>query len=92
MSSKDPAFKVGSPAGYEDVSSVRKGKDDHEAVLTFDKPYASWRALFGAPNNTPLYPAKYMADARASPPGTSTRSRSPQGRTSSPASTRPRRP
>ncbi|MFD7661848.1 ABC transporter family substrate-binding protein [Streptomyces sp. NPDC059788] len=64
MSSKDAAFKVGSPAGYEDVSSVRGGKDDREAVLTFDKPYADWRALFGAPNNTPLYPAKYMADAK----------------------------
>ncbi|MEU2790202.1 ABC transporter family substrate-binding protein [Streptomyces sp. NPDC007100] len=64
MSSKDAAFKVGSPAGYEDVSSVRKGKDDYEAVLTFDKPYADWRALFAAPNNTPLYPAKYMADAK----------------------------
>ncbi|GCD45087.1 ABC transporter family substrate-binding protein [Streptomyces paromomycinus] len=65
LSSKDPAYKVGSPAGYEDVSSVRRGKDDHEAVLTFDKPYADWRALFGAPNNTPLYPAKYMADAKS---------------------------
>ncbi|MFH8346085.1 ABC transporter family substrate-binding protein [Streptomyces sp. NPDC018045] len=64
LSRKDAAFKVGSPAGYEDVASVRRGKDDHEAVLTFGKPYADWRALFGAPNNTPLYPAKYMADAK----------------------------
>ncbi|MFH8594512.1 ABC transporter family substrate-binding protein [Streptomyces rimosus] len=64
MSSKDPAFKVGTSAAYEEVSSVRRGKDDHEAVLTFDKPYADWRAMFGAPNNTPLYPAKYMADAK----------------------------
>ncbi|OKI03498.1 hypothetical protein A6A06_38820 [Streptomyces sp. CB02923] len=65
MSSKDEAYKAGAPAGYEDVSSVRRGKDDHEAVLTFGTPYADWRALFAAPNNTPLYPAKYMADAKS---------------------------
>ncbi|MET9290323.1 ABC transporter family substrate-binding protein [Streptomyces sp. NPDC003077] len=63
MSGKDKAYKVGSPAGYDQVASVEKGKDDYEAVITFATPYADWRALFSAPNNTPLYPAKYMNDA-----------------------------
>ncbi|WP_110944027.1 ABC transporter family substrate-binding protein [Streptomyces niger] len=62
MSGKDKAYKIASSAGYEEVSSVEKGKDDYEAILTFDTPFADWQSLFSAPNNTPLYPAKYVSD------------------------------
>ncbi|UNO41454.1 ABC transporter family substrate-binding protein [Streptomyces sp. MST-110588] len=65
MSGKDKEFKIAAAAGYEEVTSVAKGKDDYEAVVTFGQPYADWRALFGAPNNTPIYPAKYFKDAES---------------------------
>ncbi|MFG2138423.1 ABC transporter family substrate-binding protein [Streptomyces sp. NPDC048650] len=60
----DKAFKVTSTVGFDQVADVRKGKDDHEAVMTFDKPFADWKGMFNAATNQPLYPAKYVSDAK----------------------------
>ncbi|HEY2703576.1 MAG TPA: ABC transporter family substrate-binding protein, partial [Candidatus Dormibacteraeota bacterium] len=48
----DTAYKVASTQGYDKVESVVQGKDDHEVVVTFAKPYVDWRGLFSF-----LYPA-----------------------------------
>jgi peptide/nickel transport system substrate-binding protein len=52
LNGTNPEFLVASTTGYELVSSVQAGKDDHEVVVTFAKPFADWRSLF-----SPLYPA-----------------------------------
>jgi peptide/nickel transport system substrate-binding protein len=52
MSGSDSAYRVASSSGYEEIESVTSGADDHEAVVTFRRPYADWKALF-----SPLYPA-----------------------------------
>ncbi|MEU9112319.1 ABC transporter family substrate-binding protein [Streptomyces sp. NPDC048483] len=65
MDGHDKAFKVASTIGFERVADVKKGKDDYEAVMTFAKPFADWKAMFNGANNTPLYPAKYVSDAKS---------------------------
>ncbi|MFD8757257.1 ABC transporter substrate-binding protein, partial [Kitasatospora sp. NPDC059577] len=52
LSGLDPAYRGGHPAGYDAVDSVAQGADPHEVRVTFRRPYAEWRSLFG-----PLYPA-----------------------------------
>lgn len=43
--SGDKRFKAASTSGYEQAS-VTRGSDDREALVTFDKPYTEWQALF----------------------------------------------
>jgi len=54
---KNPNGKyiLSSSTGYEQIESVKAGKDDHEVIATFSKPFADWKALW-----SPLYPAKYQ--------------------------------
>ena len=58
---KDPngKYKLASSTGYERISSVEKGADDYEVVVTFDKPFGEWQALFD-----PLYPAATNSDPK----------------------------
>ncbi|MER5419453.1 ABC transporter family substrate-binding protein [Streptosporangium roseum] len=51
MSGKNGDYRVAGTTGYQDIESVAKGKDDHEVVVTFAKPFGDWQSLFG-----PLYP------------------------------------
>ncbi|MFE3504159.1 ABC transporter family substrate-binding protein [Kitasatospora sp. NPDC059160] len=60
LSGLDPAYRGGPAAGYEAVDSVAEGADPHEVKVTFRRPYAEWRALFG-----PLYPAAETATPAA---------------------------
>ena len=62
LSGKDDTYKVSSTVGFDQVESVKKGKDDYEAVMTFAKPFADWKGMFNAAANQPLYPAKYYSD------------------------------
>jgi peptide/nickel transport system substrate-binding protein len=55
----DPAYKVASTSGYEQIGSVVKGRDEREVVVTFTKPYADWTGLFGG-----LYPASTNRDPK----------------------------
>ncbi|MEV7597779.1 ABC transporter family substrate-binding protein [Kitasatospora sp. NPDC089797] len=57
LSGLDPAYRVGRAAGYDAIDSVTQGSDPHEVKVTFRRPYAEWRALFG-----PLYPAAETAE------------------------------
>ena len=48
----NPAYQTSGTTGYSDISSVTRGVDDRQAVLTFSKPFAEWKNLFN-----PFYPA-----------------------------------
>jgi glutathione transport system substrate-binding protein len=54
---KDPSgkYQVSSSTGYEQIGSVKQGKDQYEVIATFNKPFSDWMALW-----SPLYPAKYQ--------------------------------
>ncbi len=56
-SGRDQRFLIASSAGFERVVSVTRGVDDRQAVVTFDKPYAEWRAIFSG-----LQPRSMTAD------------------------------
>ncbi len=56
-SGRDKRFLIASSAGFERVASVTRGVDDRQAVVTFAKPYAEWRAIFGG-----LQPRSMTAD------------------------------
>jgi len=55
MRGKSPAYQVSSSTGYEQIESVKAGKDQNEVIATFSKPFADWKSLW-----SPLYPAKYQ--------------------------------
>lgn len=60
LSGLDPAYRGGPAAGYDAIDSVTQGADPHEVKVTFRRPCAEWRALFG-----PLYPAAETATPEA---------------------------
>lgn len=57
LNGTNPDFKVSSTNGYAQISDVKVGTDDRQAVVTFSKPYGDWKALFD-----PLYPASTNSD------------------------------
>ncbi|MEU8924494.1 ABC transporter family substrate-binding protein [Kitasatospora sp. NPDC048545] len=61
LNSKDPAYKPSSSTGFELVSSVERGKDDFQAVMTFDRPFSEWQSMFNGAANAPLLPASRIS-------------------------------
>ncbi|MFE2725487.1 ABC transporter family substrate-binding protein [Kitasatospora sp. NPDC059327] len=61
LNGKDPAFKASSSTGFELVSSVERGKDEFQAVMTFDRPFSEWQSMFNGAANAPLLPAARIA-------------------------------
>ncbi|MFJ9947845.1 ABC transporter family substrate-binding protein [Kitasatospora sp. NPDC091207] len=61
LNGKDPAFKASSSTGFELVTSVEKGKDEFQAVMTFDRPFSEWQSMFNGAANAPLLPAGRIA-------------------------------
>jgi peptide/nickel transport system substrate-binding protein len=57
LSGSNPAYRIASSSGYDQIEGVARGADDHEVVVTFRRPYADWKALF-----SPLYPASTNND------------------------------
>ncbi|MEU8952219.1 ABC transporter family substrate-binding protein [Streptomyces sp. NPDC048489] len=55
LSGKNNKYKISSSAGYELISSVRRGKTDQDVIVTFASPFSDWKSLF-----SPLYPAKII--------------------------------
>ena len=55
---KDSTYQIASSTGYEQIESVKAGKDQNEVIATFSKPFADWKSLW-----SPLYPAKYQDTA-----------------------------
>ncbi|GHE41405.1 hypothetical protein GCM10017673_49610 [Streptosporangium violaceochromogenes] len=58
MNGRNGDYRVAGITGYQDIASVVRGKDDHEVVVTFAKPFGDWQALFA-----PLYPKSTNATA-----------------------------
>jgi peptide/nickel transport system substrate-binding protein len=56
LNGTNPAYKIASSNGYEQIESVVRGGDDREVIVTYKQPYADWRGLFG------LYPASTNKD------------------------------
>jgi peptide/nickel transport system substrate-binding protein len=56
----NPAYQVASTAGYTDITSVARGVDDRQAVVTFGIPFAEWQALFD-----PFLPASLTSTPEA---------------------------
>ncbi len=59
LNGTNPAYKVASSTGYDQISDVKQGANDHEAVVTFKSNFADWKSLFG-----PLYPASTNNDPK----------------------------
>ena len=57
LSGSNPAYRIASSSGYEQIDSVARGADDREVVVAFRRPFADWKALF-----SPLYPASTNND------------------------------
>jgi len=57
LSGTDPAYRIASSNGYNQVESVVRGADDREAIVTFSSPYSDWRGMYW-----PLYPASTNVD------------------------------
>ncbi|MBV2152181.1 ABC transporter family substrate-binding protein [Kitasatospora sp. SUK 42] len=61
LNGKDPAYHPSSSTGFELVSSVERGKDEFQAVMTFDRPFSEWQSMFNSAANAPLLPAGRVA-------------------------------
>ncbi|MFD0278875.1 ABC transporter family substrate-binding protein [Kitasatospora sp. NPDC127111] len=61
LNGKDPAYKPSSSTGFELVTSVERGKDDFQAVMTFERPFSEWQSMFNGAANAPLLPASRIA-------------------------------
>ncbi|MFI2610790.1 ABC transporter family substrate-binding protein [Kitasatospora sp. NPDC018619] len=61
LNGKDPAYKSSSSTGFELVSAVERGKDDFQAVMTFDRPFSEWQSMFNSAGNAPLLPASRIS-------------------------------
>ncbi|MEV5278214.1 ABC transporter family substrate-binding protein [Streptomyces sp. NPDC051994] len=55
LNGSNPAYEAADTSGYDQVSKVEQGADEHGVKVTFAKAYADWQRLFD-----PLYPAAYI--------------------------------
>jgi peptide/nickel transport system substrate-binding protein len=65
----NPSFEVPGTTGYEDIASVKKGKNSSEVVVTFKQTYADWIALFSGllPASLTKDPATYNTAWQSAP-------------------------
>jgi peptide/nickel transport system substrate-binding protein len=56
LNGTNPGFQISGTTGYDDISSVARGADDTQVVVTFRQPYGEWQGLFW-----PLTPASLTA-------------------------------
>ncbi|MEY2397301.1 MAG: glutathione transport system substrate-binding protein [Actinomycetota bacterium] len=57
--SEGTAYQIVASNGYDQIASVKAGKDDHEVIVTFAHPFADWQSLFGG-----LVPASTSKDPK----------------------------
>ncbi|WP_330328797.1 ABC transporter family substrate-binding protein [Streptomyces sp. NBC_00536] len=55
LNGSDKAYEAADTSGYDQISKVEQGADEHGVKITFATPYADWQRLFD-----PLYPAAYI--------------------------------
>jgi peptide/nickel transport system substrate-binding protein len=53
----DPAYRIVSSNGFENIGSVERGGHDRHVIVTFETPYADWQSIFFR-----LYPASTNKD------------------------------
>jgi peptide/nickel transport system substrate-binding protein len=46
LNGTNPAYQIAGTTGYDDISSVARGVDDRQVVVTFKQPFGEWRSLF----------------------------------------------
>jgi peptide/nickel transport system substrate-binding protein len=56
----DPDYQTSGTTGYSNIASVARGVDDKQAVVTFGRPFAEWKGLFG-----PFLPASLTSTPTA---------------------------
>ena len=56
----NPAYQTSGTTGYSDITSVVRGVDDRQVVITFGKTFAEWQGLFN-----PFYPAAATSSPQA---------------------------
>lgn len=54
----DAKYQISDPTGYNQMSSVKKGTSDRQAIVTYSTPFADWKSMF-----TYLYPASVIGTA-----------------------------
>lgn len=55
----DKRYRISSANGYEEIENIERGKDDHEAIVTYRNKFADWSSIFD-----PLYPASTNKDPK----------------------------
>jgi peptide/nickel transport system substrate-binding protein len=60
LNNTNPAYLVAGTVGYSDITSVSRGTDDKQAVVTFSRPFGEWRTLFD-----PFTPASLNSSPQA---------------------------
>lgn len=70
LNGKNKGYNVGSTDGYSSITSVKKGKDAKEAVITFDGPFVYWKSLFAGLVNPHIakvddFDKKYVSNPHA---------------------------
>ena len=59
LNGTNQAYQAATTVGYDQIQSIKAGKDAKEAVITFAKPFSEWQGLF-----SPLYPAATDSDPK----------------------------
>lgn len=60
LNGRNPDFQIAGAIGYSDITSVARGADDKQVVVTFAHPFGEWQSLF-----TPLMPASLNANPQS---------------------------
>ena len=60
LNGTNPAYQTAGTVGYDDISSVTRGADDKQVIVTFRQPFGEWQNLF-----SPLTPASLNGDPTA---------------------------
>jgi peptide/nickel transport system substrate-binding protein len=60
LNGTNPAYQPAGTTGYNDISSVARGVDDKQVVVTFKQPFGEWESLF-----FPLTPASLNSSPAA---------------------------
>ncbi|WP_067718091.1 ABC transporter family substrate-binding protein [Nocardia yamanashiensis] len=63
LSGKNKEFLIAANNGFDRVEKVERGVDDRQAIITFNKPYASWQGQFAG--NSFLFPKSVTSTPEA---------------------------
>ncbi|HVX46095.1 MAG TPA: ABC transporter family substrate-binding protein [Mycobacteriales bacterium] len=69
MSGADHAYDMATTNGFEKITSVRKGTDEHDVLVTFSQRYAAWPSLFNGllPHSLTATPQAFNSSWRDKP-------------------------